>query len=117
VIIEENTKKVAIVGSFEGMGLLEFPGLASPFSVFAALTDAIGVGRIELMVTRLETGELVYSRGQAFHFPDRLNVSNCRFRITDCRFPAPGWYLFGLFADGEWVSQRRLRTYKGGFLS
>jgi hypothetical protein len=62
----------------------------------------------------MDTGEEVYSREGLVHFPDRLRVIDYRIRLKNCPFPAPGWYLFTVTVDGEWVAHRRVRVYQEG---
>lgn len=114
VIQEEGTKKVSPIGIFTGMGVERFPSDPQPFTAFATLTDGVGDARIQLVVKRLDTGDEIYTWEAPIHFVDRLAVVNFRFRLRRCSFPAPGWYLFTLFIDGDWIAQRRLSVYLTG---
>ncbi len=46
--------------------------------------------------------------------PDRTDAINLSFRFRHVCFPAPGYYVFRLFVDGELLpeAQRKLRVYK-----
>lgn len=114
VIVEERTKKVSLIGSFTGMKVGRFPSDATPFSVYAALTDGLGDVTMELVVVRLDTGEEIYNRRHVVRFQDKLSELRFHLRITQCSFPVAGHDQFTLLADGEWLAQRRLRVYLEG---
>jgi hypothetical protein len=114
VIVEEKTKKVSLVGSFSGLGVDDFPARALPFSVYAALCDAVGPVTFTLVVTRLDTGEEIYKRENHIVFPDKLTEVHYVFRLYNCEFPVASWYQFTLLGDGEWLAQRRVRVYVKG---
>jgi hypothetical protein len=111
VIVEEKTKKVSLIGSFSGIAADSFPVVAQPFSVYSLLTDGSGTATIDLVVSRLDTGEDVFSfRGQV-NFPDKLAEISFHARLRKCTFPASGLYQFTLFVNKEWVAQRWIRVY------
>ncbi len=112
VIIEERTKKASLIGSFTGLAASQFPVTAQPFSVFAVLTDGHGDGIMDLVLTRLDTGEEVLAFQSRLHFPELLAEVRFLIRLRQCSFPAPGTYQFTLLVDGEWVGQRRFRVYQ-----
>ncbi len=114
VIVEEKTKKVSLIGSFTGMKVSHFPSTPAPFSVYAALTDGLSDVTIELIVSRLDTEEEIYSFRNTTHFPDKLAEVRFHLRLTQCSFPVAGHYQFTLLADGEWLAHRRLRVYLEG---
>jgi hypothetical protein len=117
VIIEERTKKASLIGSFSGLSADQFPVLAQPFSVFSVLTDSAGHGTIDLVVSRLDDGEEIHVYRSQLYFPDQLAEVIFHARLRQCWFPTAGEYQFSLFADGEWLAQRRLRVYLRGGLS
>ena len=109
VIVEERTKKVSLIGTFTGIGANRFPAVAQPFSVIAVLTDGQGTATIELVVSRLDTGEVVFTHSGQLDFPDKLAEVTYHIRLRQCSFPAPGQYQFTLLVDREWVCHRRMR--------
>jgi hypothetical protein len=111
VIIEEGTKNVSLINCFTGLKVAGFPSTPRPFCVLAALMDGKGDGTIDVMLTRLDSDDVVYELRRRAHFPDRLTEVRVLFRINECSFPAPGWYDVTLLVDGEWVAQRRVRVY------
>jgi hypothetical protein len=114
VIIEENTRKVSLIGCFIRLTFDEFPVIADPFSVFSILTNGLGNSHIRLVIGQAEKEEIVYEREIAVHFPDKLAQVYLQFRISDCEFPEPGLYEFTLLVDNEWVADRPLRILRGG---
>jgi hypothetical protein len=60
-IVEEGTKKVTLVGGFDQLRVGVFPAVSVPFSVYAALMDGAGDGAVQLVVTRLETDQVIYT--------------------------------------------------------
>jgi len=117
VIVEEKTRKASAIGMFSGMGLEHLPGRALPFSVFAALSDGLGVVTIRLVITRLDTGAQIFSRENQVNFMDKLTEVYFHFRVRTCVFPAAGWYEAVLLANGEWLAHRRFRVYPVGGVS
>lgn len=110
VIFEEGTKNVTLVSLFTSLNVDRFPFQPQKFALFAALTDGLGDGIIEVVVTRLETDERIYMRQYPVHFPDRRVEVRTVFRINECPFPAAGRYQFTLLLDGEWLAQRDLQV-------
>jgi hypothetical protein len=112
VLFEEGTLKPCAIGVFTGMAVEHFPSGRSRFDVFAALTDGLGSGTIDLVAIRMETDEQVYAQSTNLNFPHPLQVVNLRFRVRRLSFPAAGSYLFTLLADGEEIAHRRIRVYQ-----
>jgi hypothetical protein len=109
-LIEEGTRRVSLIGTLTKLTADRFPLLAPPFYASAALTEGLGDATIDLVATRLDSGDEVYTRQRQVHFSDRLRELQVIFRIADCSFPAPGVYQFTLLVDGEWLAQRRLHV-------
>src|SRR5260370_42492605 len=87
VILEERTKKVSLIGTFTGLSADRFPALILPFSVYAVLTDALGDVTMDLVVTRLDTGQELYSYRGMLHFAEKLAEVAFHVRLRDFRFP------------------------------
>jgi hypothetical protein len=116
VIVEENTRKVSLIGCFTRIRLEQFPAIPQPFSVFSTLTDGSGNARIRLALSQPNRDEIIYQREGSIHFPDKLTEVYVHFRVRECEFPEPGLYEFTLFVDNEWVAQRPVRVYRRGEL-
>jgi len=108
--MEVNTAKVelCLAGLFHALSFSTWPAVAAPFTVYTELFDAEAEGTIELKVMRLETEGDVYRQTKWFVSTDRRLRFPLEWRVTQCRFPAPGRYLVSLRFDGELLSQRFL---------
>lgn len=108
VIIEEGTQNVTPVNSFRRRIVEQFPSVPFSFVIFAILNDGVGEIRLDLAISRLDTGEEIYQRSMAARFGNQLQEWRCLFRVRDCSFPVPGVYAAMLFADKELIAQRRI---------
>jgi hypothetical protein len=111
VIVDQRSHNPSPINIFTGRAVDRFPSEAQRFSVFAALTDGQGNGRLEVRAVRLDTGEQFYAQQYPVTFPDRGTVVNINVRVRSLRFPVAGVYDFLLLIDGHLVAQRRLRVY------
>jgi len=109
LVIEEGTRKVSLVGVLTKLTAEHFPYVPPPFFVHAALTDGLGAATIDLVATRLDTGEEIGLRRRTVRFVNRLGELHVVFRINDWSFPVAGSYQITLLVDREWVAQRRIR--------
>jgi hypothetical protein len=114
VLVEEGTKKISLIGTFEEAHPASFPAVLPPFFVYAALTDGVGRGTLELVFSRLETDEDVFSYRKQISLRDQLSVLHVKLRVRNCPIPASGVYQFALLVDGMLVAQRQLRVYSKG---
>ena len=114
VIFDRDTSKPSVIGIFSRQESAQFPFVPSPFDVFASLTDGQGRIQLEVIVTSLQSEELISSMSREFDFPNPLAILNLRFRVQGLSFPSPGVYLFELHANGEAIAHRRLSLFQGG---
>ena len=61
VMVEEGTRQVSLIGTFNGLRRTAFPFVPPPFYVFATLTGSAGNAEIELTVRAVSTDDEVYS--------------------------------------------------------
>jgi hypothetical protein len=113
VIIEEGTEKVSLIGILTKWVAKQFPWTPPQFFVHVALTDGLGEVTIDLVVSRLDTGQELYARRRQIHFVDKLRQLQLIFRIRDLVLPTPGVYQFSLLAAKEWTAQRSIRVLSG----
>jgi hypothetical protein len=111
VIVDQHSRNPSPINIFTGLAVEQFPSDPQRFSVFAALTDSQGDGRLELRAIRLDTGDQFYGQQHPVHFPNRATVVNVNIRVRGVRFPVAGVYEFLLLIDGSLVAQRKLRVY------
>jgi hypothetical protein len=115
VTVERPTQSLTLVRLFSHLAADSFPYDPGPFYAFAVLTDGYGEGQLELVVTKLDDPMLNASRSKLLlRFPDPLRRVECIIRVPNCTFPSPGVYLFGLYADGEWLAQTPVHVRPGG---
>jgi len=112
VIIEENTRNLTPVNSFNYRSVDAFPSENIPFIIFALLTDGSGEMPLEVIIQRLDTLEIIYRRSQIVRFPDPLQEIRCMIRIRNCSFPVAGHYQAVLLIDRELVAQRKFAVRK-----
>jgi hypothetical protein len=107
--VNASTRQLSLVGIFHTRQFERFPSPPQRFTVYAALSDAAGEGRMRLEMTRLETQEWIYSYERWFAFPpDRLLLVNLEIPVKRCVFPAAGRYAVKLLFDGEVATERAL---------
>ncbi len=112
VIIEEKTRNATPVNCFRRRAAKHFPSEASPFMVFAMLTDGLGEMPLEIVIERLDTFEEVYRRSFPARFPSPLQEVRCLLRIGDCSFPIAGHYQVTLLVDNGFVAQRKMILFE-----
>jgi hypothetical protein len=108
---EGDSHNVSLIGCFSRLGVESFPATPS-FYAYAALTNAQGDITIKIAVERLDTGEDIYVHEVPLRSPHKLATGHLSLRIKDCAFPRDGWYQVSLYADGQWVAQRRFKVTK-----
>ena len=114
VVADHETGNVSVIRAFTGFGLETFPSAVPPFCAFAALTAGEGDATFRLEVVwylgPLEP-EVVHELHGKLHFQDPLKTVNWIVRLSRCRFPEEGRYVFTLWIDDEWMAQRVLRVH------
>jgi hypothetical protein len=114
VIVEEKTKNVTLANSFQRLEVESFPSPPGAFAVYTVLTDGLGEINLDLVVSRCDTLEAIYTRTYKANFVDPLRQVRLWWRVGSCTFPHPGAYQFGLQADGEPVTQTTLKVANKG---
>src|SRR4051794_1231891 len=84
IIIEEGTRNLTLVGSFQGFRADEFPFTPSPFYAVTALVGGHGEGELELAVTHLESDDELFAIHRRLSFPDRLIPVRVSYRLRNC---------------------------------
>src|SRR5205823_890233 len=92
---------------FQGRQFRRFPTQPQDFEVYAALYSDRSEGRLELVVTRLETEEDVYHHRQWYRFPGGY-VMQLQISVRRIRFAATGRYQFRLLFEGKELTSRFL---------
>lgn len=108
VFTDSNTGKQAIVGCFGSIAAWRFPAVHPLMTVFAEMTDGLGSTELVLRVVAVDHPETVFERRDTIEFPSRLAVAGMRCVIQGIVFPRQGEYRVQLFANGEFLLERRL---------
>ena len=104
-IVEEDQRSVTLVRCLDRVRLKEFPSTPQSFIVYSVLTDGVGSLPFDLIVTRLETLEEIYSRSWISTLNDPLAKTHLRLRVRSCSFPYPGRYEVARDVKGDRVAQ------------
>jgi hypothetical protein len=108
---EGESHNVSLIGCFSRLGVKSFPATPS-FYVYAALTNALGETTIRIAIERLDTGEEINAHVIKLRFSDKLATGHLSLLIKDYVFPVDGWYQVTFYADGQWLTRRRLKVTK-----
>jgi hypothetical protein len=113
VIVEDKTRNVTLANTFQRLAFASFPAIPEPFCVYTVLTDGLGDIVLDLVVSRCDTLEEVYTRSFKATFTDPLRQLRLWWRVRSCSFPVPGPYEFALRAEGETITQGVVEIEKG----
>ena len=114
VLVEEKTRNVTLASSFQRLESTSFPSMPTPFCVYTVLTDGLGDIVLDLVVSRRDTLDEIYTRSTQIRFKDPLRQVRLWWYVRSCTFPVPGAYEFGLQADGEPITQCVLHVVPRG---
>jgi hypothetical protein len=103
------TAELSLVGIFNRLAFRRWPTPEVNFTAFATLFGGSGEGTIELVVSRLETEEMVYRYRRWYAAPGPGDV-HLEMRVTRCVFLAPGTHGFTLRFDGQDLTFRYLEV-------
>jgi hypothetical protein len=101
LIIERDTNNVSLINCHSIRRADRFPTPPIAFAVYGLLTDGHGSFTIQLEITRLDTGDLIFRCVFPMTFADRLRGTDFACRINDLTFPAAGKYEIVLSANQE----------------
>jgi hypothetical protein len=105
VIVEEGTRSITLVKTFNRLEIEEFPSPPQQFAVYTMLTNGRGEPMVGMSISRLDSLEEIYRRAARVTFADPLRQVRLWFRVKSCSFPEPGAYQVTLEADGELITQ------------
>ena len=110
VILDSLTGKKSIIGTFTHLWAPRFPCQHPQMGVYFCLTDAEGQYEFELRLVYLDQDQLIGKASlSSVEIKDRLQIHDFGVNIPSLVFPAPGRYEFRLFANGYFVTQKRLQ--------
>lgn len=103
------TGKHTLIGTFSALGGGPFPLMHPVLTVYVSLTNGHGQTKITLrLVDAEEEREPLLEMEQEIDFSDPRMVCEICFQATGIIFPQPGEHRLRLFADGQFVIERRI---------
>jgi hypothetical protein len=109
---DSGTGKRTILGVFSGLVAKSFPAQHPIMAVYIAATDGHGKVRLALQIVSSGEGdaeeETVFRAEGDVEFVEPRAVVEIDFNIQGLVFPQPGEYRFQLFADDQFLMERRL---------
>ena len=106
-----NRKRVSLMNLIHSIRSLEepaYPLLYQQLCVFVQLTGCRGPGEVRVAIREADTGEVVFGTPtRSAPFPENpLSLHGLKFRIRDCRFPAPGLYWVEFWFNNTILAQQ-----------
>jgi hypothetical protein len=105
IIVEEGTKAISLISCLKKLNVDSFPTPPERLCLYVALTGGLGEGTMKLLVTRLETDQVIFSSKRSIQFADRLSMIRVMLRFRGLTFPEQGKYQCALWLDDEWMAQ------------
>lgn len=109
---DPQTGKPSLRGVFNSWHFPIFPTPLQQFTVYVALYDGVGEGKLALELMRLETEEVVYSNQRWILLPGRMKPLFLELKVTRCLFTGPGRYWLRLFFDEQLISDRYVEVFR-----
>jgi hypothetical protein len=110
--IDTERVEVSLVGLIPALAFASWPAPAPVLTAYAALQGGQGEGTIEVVVTRLETEQDIYSQKRWSGFANPAGITHLALPIRGYAFPAPGRYNFKLLFDGQELASRLLDVHE-----
>src|SRR5262249_31939561 len=105
VIVEEGTRNITLVNSFNRLTVEAFPSAPQRFAVYTMLTNGRGAATLTLEISRTDTLEEIFTRSTRIAFADPLRHLRLWIRVRSCSFPVMGRYQVALLMDGDLITQ------------
>lgn len=109
VILDSITKKPTIVGAFEVVSAEKYPARHSSLAFFCQLTNGRGEMPITIRLVDVgQTDQVMWQQKVRQDFSDVRQVRNLIFNVGGIIFPHEGEYRFQIYADEEFLGERRI---------
>jgi len=106
------TGKFFLLGLFSMIGAREFPCRHPRLSVYVSLTDGLGTFPLELKLVHVDAEEKqIFDQEQEISLEDPRMVCEVVFQIDGLVIPGPGEYRLQLFANRDFLLERRIIVY------
>ena len=101
--------KNTLIGTFSVIGGTSFPLVHPSLGVYVSLTDGIGQFSVKLELTDVnDEREPIFELEQLVEVEDPRIVLEIAFQVSEVTFPSPGEYRLKLYANQEFLIERRL---------
>ena len=108
-VCRDSAGKLTLVGTFGLIAATDFPAKHPAFTIYVSLTDGHGIVRLRVqLVDTDEQREPVFEIDGEVSFEDPRAVHEICFEIKNIVIPAPGEYRLKLFANNEFLIERRI---------
>lgn len=110
---DRGTGKRFILGCFSALHAREFPAIHPGLGIYIDLTN--GRGNVAVKVQIVDTDEElepIWIGESEVEFKDPRMVAEIDLLVAGLRFPEPGEYRVQVFANGEFIIERRLLVNK-----
>lgn len=109
VIIDVQTGKQSLIGSFSVINTAGFPLTYPSFSVYVALTEGMGETPLRLRLIDVDEGSPpVIDRNLKIRFADPQQICEMHSVFHNTTFRSPGEYRFQLYCGDTPLMERRL---------
>jgi hypothetical protein len=103
--------KANLLGTFNAVASNRFPLVQPVLSVYVSLTDGLGAVEIRLRLIDVDdVCEPIFDCRNTVTFADPRMAGEVEFSRTNVAFPVPGEYRLQLFANDEFLMERRLHA-------
>ena len=103
------TRKLTLIGLFTTIASDQFPMSIPILSIYVALTDGQGEMPVRLELVDVdEERPPIFSDEQSINFTDPCMIMEMGFQKGGILVPHPGEYRLKLFANNEFIIERRL---------
>jgi len=109
VIIDRISGRPSIIGAFETIGAPVYPARHPRLVFFCQLTNGRGKTNVCIKLVDVEEEEKpLFEATGNYEFKDIRQVANMTFDIGGIVFPRPGEYRFQVYAEKEFLGERRI---------
>ena len=106
---DPGTGKFFLLGLFSAISAPSFPFSHSQLVVYTSVTDGLGIVDLKLQFVEVSNDdEVLVELSQEANFDDPRMVAEAVYIFQGLPIPRPGEYRFKLFANNEFLIERRV---------
>lgn len=109
---DRSTGKKTVVGVFDAVRVMEFPGVHSPATLYIRLIDCEGNYECKIEFVQVSTQEVVMVMEGSLESSDRHAYVEMTPPMPQLPLPAPGEYEFRLWMNDMFISNIRFTARK-----